>query len=66
LAASDERLPTGPQEPSVAQAGGSVGEPPLVIDARELFQGRKEIWIRHGEVRYCLRLTRRNKLILQK
>lgn len=40
-------------------------EPP-VIDARDLFAGRDEIWIDHEGVRYRLRITRRNRLILQK
>jgi hemin uptake protein HemP len=38
----------------------------LVIDTRELFGGRREVWIEHEGVRYRLRITRRNKLILQK
>ena len=43
-------------------------EPSLpVVDARELFAGgRREIVIEHEGVRYRLRITRRNKLILQK
>jgi len=45
-------------------------EPPLtlpkVIDAQELFQGAREICIEHAGIRYRLRITRRNKLILQK
>lgn len=41
-------------------------ETPLVVDARELFRGRREVWIEHNRVRYRLRVTRRNKLILQK
>jgi hemin uptake protein HemP len=39
---------------------------PRVIDAEELFQGGREVWIEHEGVRYRLRITRRNKLILQK
>ncbi len=39
---------------------------PKVIEAGELFQGEREIWIEHEGVRYRLRITRRNKLILQK
>lgn len=38
----------------------------IVVDAQQLFQGRREIWIELDGVRYRLRLTRRNKLILQK
>ena len=39
---------------------------PVIVDARELLRGGREIWIEHDGVRYRLRLTRRNKLILQK
>ena len=38
----------------------------VVLNATELFRGRREVWIEHEGVRYRLRLTRRNKLILQK
>ncbi len=37
-----------------------------VVDARQLFRGRREVWIEHAGVRYRLRITRRNKLRLQK
>ena len=37
-----------------------------VIDAQALFRGAREICIELGGVRYRLRITRRNKLILQK
>lgn len=39
---------------------------PLIVQAYEVFQGRREIIIEHEGVRYRLRITRRNKLILQK
>jgi hemin uptake protein HemP len=39
---------------------------PAVLDAQQLFRGQKEIWIEHDGVRYRLRITRRNKLLLQK
>jgi hemin uptake protein HemP len=39
---------------------------PRVIDAKELFQGDREVWLELTGVRYRLRITRRNKLILQK
>ncbi len=44
------------------------GENPLprVLRAEELFAGDQEIWIEHSGVRYRLRITRRNRLILQK
>jgi len=37
-----------------------------VLPAKEIFQGKREVWIEHEGVRYRLRITRRNKLILQK
>jgi hemin uptake protein HemP len=37
-----------------------------VVDARELFRGQREVVIEHEGVQYRLRITRRNKLILQK
>ncbi len=37
-----------------------------VIDALKLFEGRREICLELDGVRYRLRITRRNKLILQK
>jgi hemin uptake protein HemP len=40
--------------------------PPRIIAASELFRGTREVWIEWAGVRYRLRLTRRNKLILQK
>lgn len=39
---------------------------PLVLHAEALFGERREIWIELEGVRYRLRITRRNKLILQK
>jgi hemin uptake protein HemP len=44
-------------------------EPPgatVVVEARKLFAGQREVVIEHDGVRYRLRITRRNKLILQK
>jgi hemin uptake protein HemP len=41
-------------------------DPVEVVQAEALFQGRREIWIELDGVRYRLRITRRNKLILQK
>lgn len=38
----------------------------VVVDALTLFEGRREICLELDGVRYRLRITRRNKLILQK
>jgi len=53
------------QEPADAPADESA-EPPPVIDAADLFGDRREIHLDLDGVRYRLRITRRNKLILQK
>jgi hemin uptake protein HemP len=39
---------------------------PRVLQAEELFAGKREVWIELDGVRYRLRITRRGKLILQK
>jgi hemin uptake protein HemP len=52
-----ETLPNDPVE-SLPQA--------RVIPAEQLFAGDREVWIEHEGARYRLRITRRNKLILQK
>lgn len=46
--------------------GAAPGDPPRVLNADELFAGRREVWIELDGVRYRLRITRRGKLILQK
>jgi hemin uptake protein HemP len=57
-----------PTEPTNESEEAPVEEtaPVKVLDARELFENRREIWIELEGVRYRLRITRRNKLILQK
>lgn len=47
-------------EPVETSASGEV------VRAEEIFRGRREVWIELDGVRYRLRITRRNKLILQK
>ncbi|MSQ96215.1 MAG: hemin uptake protein HemP [Gemmataceae bacterium] len=39
---------------------------PKVVSTQELFAGEREICIEHEGEMYRLRITRRNKLILQK
>jgi len=41
-------------------------EPPRVLNADALFEGKREVWIELDGVRYRLRITRRGKLILHK
>jgi hemin uptake protein HemP len=53
-------------EPNDAPAARPEKEPPRIISTQELFDGRREILIEHAGEQYRLRITRRNKLILQK
>lgn len=50
---------------SLEEKAESIG-PPKILNAEDLFGDRREIWIELEGVRYRLRITRRNKLILQK
>jgi hemin uptake protein HemP len=52
-----EELPEAPQPTYTT---------PRQVTSEELLDGKKEVWIRHGEEIYRLRLTRSGKLILQK
>ncbi|WP_254506893.1 hemin uptake protein HemP [Anatilimnocola floriformis] len=47
-------------------AAATTNEPVRIIPAEELFAGRREIWIQHGDQRYRLRITAAGKLILTK
>ena len=52
-------------QPANMQAGEAT-DSPRVVSAQQLFAGDREICIDHEGERYLLRITRRNKLILQK
>ena len=57
---ADERKPA-------SELAKPAHESRVVIEAAKLFQGgRREICIQHAGVEYRLRITRRNRLILQK
>lgn len=53
-----------PVAPAPAEARRAAN--PQSVDSVQLFQGRKELWIQHGDQRYRLCHTRNNKLILVK
>jgi hemin uptake protein HemP len=55
-----------PSQPPPRRKTNDQADEPRVIDAQELFQGEREIWLELDGIRYRLRITRRNKLILQK
>jgi hemin uptake protein HemP len=58
MAISPDRTPKEPAAPPPKTARR--------INAVDLFGGEREVWIEHDGIRYRLRITRRNKLILQK
>ena len=53
------------REPDDGDEAADAGEAP-VIDVADWFGDRREVWLELDGVRYRLRITRRNKLILQK
>lgn len=53
------------EEPTIANAA-KASDAEEVVSSMCLFGGRREIWIEHAGERYRLRISRRNKLILQK
>jgi hemin uptake protein HemP len=55
-----------PEKLAQPQPPSSPPVPPRVLDAQHLFGSQREVVIEHQGVRYRLRITRRNKLILQK
>ena len=53
------------REPDEADEAPEAADAP-VIDVADWFGDRREVWLELDGVRYRLRITRRNKLILQK
>lgn len=47
-------------------AAAPAREAPAVLESRDLFAGRTEILIRHDGALYRMKITRQNKLILNK
>lgn len=54
------------QTAPTASPAKRASEEPKVMPAQSLFAGCREVIIEHEGARYRLRITRRNKLILQK
>ncbi len=54
------------RDPELERDEAKESDPPRVLDTRALFGDHRELWIEHEGERYCLRITRRNKLILRK
>ncbi len=68
LAASYQFRPSmsEPNEPRPNLEGPTGSAGPLIVQSGEIFQGRQEIWIEHGEEMYRLRITKSGKLHLTK
>ncbi|GIW81951.1 MAG: hypothetical protein KatS3mg105_3758 [Gemmatales bacterium] len=54
----------GKRDPPSSQ--NSTKDQPPVLNAKELFRGTREVLIDHDGVTYRLRITKHNKLILQR
>ncbi len=61
-----EDAPEPPPDADTEPPDSPPTTPPKVIPAGELFGDAREVWIDFRGERYRLRITRRNKLILQK
>jgi hemin uptake protein HemP len=60
---------TTEQNDSACESAGEHPKPApkcRTIKAEDIFKGSREIWLEHDGARYCLRITRRNNLILHK
>ncbi len=60
--ASDEN----PLKPAALHAAASESVPQRTVNSADLFQGAREVQIRHDEKIYRLQVTRNGKLILIK
>lgn len=47
-------------------ASSGDADRPLVIPSEQVLQGRREVWIQHGDEMYRLRVTSSGKLYLSK
>lgn len=52
--------------PQMEMSQEETSASPPILRTLDLFRGQREIWIEHDGQHYRLRITRRNKLILQK
>jgi hemin uptake protein HemP len=59
-------MPEGESRTSNELSQREASSSARVLRTQELFGGSREIWIEHEGKYYRLRITRRNKLILQK
>lgn len=62
------QTPPEPRPDSPPPAASSTETPPpsKTYQSAELFQGRREVYIQHGQALYRLRITSQGRLILTK
>ncbi len=58
--------PTAADDSNRPEQDPPANDAPRILQAEELFAGRREVWIQHGDQRYRLRITAAGKLILTK
>jgi hemin uptake protein HemP len=66
VATGNPIVPDHPEEPRTVPAQSPSAEPLRTFDSVELFDGQKEVQIRHKGALYRLKITRQGKLILNK
>lgn len=59
-------MPDHPEEPRPVPAPASPARPLRTFESAELFDGQREVQIRHKGALYRLKITRQGKLILNK
>jgi hemin uptake protein HemP len=57
-------IPSSPAIPNTP--GAATPDHPVIYSSAELLQGRREVWIEHGDQMYRLRVTSAKKLYLTK
>jgi len=62
----DEQLPSDSNPEDGSQPSPDGADRPLIIRSETLLQGRREVWIEHGNEMYRLRITSSGKLYLTK
>jgi len=62
----DENSAGGRPDGAGRRPAADQGPAPAWIDSRALLGNKDEVWIKHGDQMYRLKLTRHGKLILNK
>jgi len=63
---ASQKPPSSPDDGGERSDKSKGGEGPLIYDSDDLFQGRRDVWIKHGDEMYRLRITSAGNLYLTK